>query len=105
MAKYEDKVGADLVVPGYEGALAALDGAAALGRQLAPEIDRIYFVGCGGPNRVILSLQYWIEHYSPSLEARRYSPAEFMTQNPRRLDERTLVVLGSKSGTTPETVD
>ena len=105
MAKYEDKVAADLVVPGYEGALAALDGAAALGRQLAPEIDRIYFVGCGGPNRVMLSLQYWIEHYSPSLEVRRYFPAEFMTQNPRRLDERTLVVLGSKSGTTSETVD
>ena len=57
MSKYEDKVEADPVIPGYEGALSTLDQAAALGRQLASDIDRIYFVGCGGPNRVMLSLQ------------------------------------------------
>ena len=46
----------------------------------------------------------WIEHYSGSLEVRRYFPAEFVTLSPRRLDARTLVILGSKSGSTPETV-
>ena len=79
--------------------------AAALGRELAADIDRIYFVGCGAPNRTMLSLEYWVQHYSPGLEVRRYFPAEFMAQDPARLDARTLVVLGSKSGTTPETVE
>jgi fructoselysine 6-phosphate deglycase len=49
-------------------------------------------------------LAYWIERFSPRLEVRRYFPAEFMTLDPPRLDSRTLVVLASKSGTTPETV-
>jgi fructoselysine 6-phosphate deglycase len=48
----------------------------------------------------MLTLQYWIGHYSRSLEVRRYFPAEFTAQNPAHLDERTLVALGSKSGTT-----
>ncbi len=78
--------------------------AAALGRKLAPDIDRIYFVGCGAPNRIMLGLEYWCQRYSATLEVRRYFPAEIMAQDPERLDGRTLVLLGSKSGTTPETV-
>ena len=78
--------------------------AAKLGQSLASKIDKVYLVGCGAPNRIMLGLEYWLQHYSPSLEVRRYFPAEFMTQNPARFDERTLVLLGSKSGTTPETV-
>jgi fructoselysine 6-phosphate deglycase len=92
------------ILQGYEGALASLDAAAKTGLGLASGIDRVYLIGCGGPNRVMLGLQYWIEHYAKTLEVRRYFPAEFMTQNPGRLDGRTLVILGSKSGTTPETV-
>ena len=78
--------------------------AAALGRKLAQQVDRIYFVGCGAPNRTMLGLEYWSQRISPSLEVRRYFPAEFMAQDPARLDKRTLVLLGSKSGTTQETV-
>jgi fructoselysine 6-phosphate deglycase len=81
-----------------------LKTAAGLGREMADRIDRVYLVGCGGPNRAMLTVEYWLEHYGPGIEARRYFPAEFMTLNPRRLDGRTLVVLGSKSGATPETV-
>lgn len=93
------------IVQGHAEALAGLDKAAELGKSLASGIDRVYFVGCGGPNRLMLTLEYWIQHYSASLEVRRYFPAEFITQNPARFDDRTLVVLGSKSGTTPETVE
>jgi fructoselysine 6-phosphate deglycase len=93
------------ILRSYDQALNELDGAAALGRRLAAEIDRIYFVGCGGPNKAMLTVEYWMEHYSRSLEIRRFFPAEFMTLNPRRLDAKTLVVLGSKSGTTPETLE
>jgi fructoselysine 6-phosphate deglycase len=92
------------ILQSYAPTLGLLDHAAALGRDLAGRIDRVYLVGCGGPNRAMLPVEYWIEHFSSAIEVRRYFPAEFMTLNPKRLDGRTLVVLGSKSGTTPETV-
>ncbi len=92
------------ILKSYDTALGLLDRTAAMGRELARKIDRLYLVGCGGPNRAMLTVEYWVEHYSPGIEVRRFFPAEFMMLNPRRLDGRTLVVLGSKSGTTPETV-
>jgi len=93
------------ILKSYAGALAELDRAAQWGRTIASEIDRVYFVACGAPNRVMLGLEYWIQRISPTLEVRRYFPAEFVAQNPARLDARTLVVLGSKSGTTAETLE
>jgi len=95
----------DSFVRSLDGAVGALPMAEELGRALADRIDRIFFVSCGAPNRIMLGLQYWIEHYSSKLEVRRYFPAEFMHSAPPRLNERTLVVLASKSGTTQETVD
>jgi fructoselysine 6-phosphate deglycase len=94
----------DAILQSYDVARHTMEDAAALGRQVAPDIDRVYLVGCGGPNRAMLTVEYWIEHWSQSLEVRRYFPAELMTLNPKRLDARTLVILGSKSGNTPETV-
>ncbi len=94
----------DAILKSYATPLSVLDRAAALGRELAGQVDRIYLVGCGGPNRAMLTVEYWIEHLSEGFEVRRFFPAEFMTLNPKRLDARTLVILGSKSGTTPETV-
>lgn len=82
----------------------AVPAAYALGQNLAPRIDRICLVACGSANRAMLGIQYWLEHYSPGIEVRRYFPAELMAIDPPRLDERTLVLLASKSGTTPETV-
>lgn len=98
-------VNREAVLRGYETVLTEIDSAAALGQSFGSGIDRVYFVACGGPNRLMLTLEYWIQRYSPSIEVRRYFPAEFLTQEPPRLDGRTLVMLGSKSGTTPETVD
>jgi fructoselysine 6-phosphate deglycase len=92
------------ILKSFETTLGLLDDTAALGRDLAGRIDRVHLVGCGGPNRAMLNTEYWLEHYSSKIEVRRYFPAEFMTLNPKRLDGRTLVILGSKSGTTPETV-
>lgn len=91
------------IVGGLQTALRTKDEADRLGRELAGQFDRIYLVGCGAPNRVMLTLEYWLEQTHSSFQVRRYFPAEFMTQHPR-LDERTLVILGSKSGTTQETV-
>ena len=92
------------IIDSYAATVAALDRAAARARSLARRIDRIHLVGCGGPNRAMLPVEYWIEHFSPAIEVRRYFPAEYMRLSPKRLDGRTLVILGSKSGVTPETV-
>lgn len=92
------------IVASLAQARAGLDEAQRFGRSIAPDIDRIYFIACGSANRAMLGLQWWIEHYSGRLEVRRFFPAEFMACNPAKLDARTLVVLASKSGTTPETV-
>lgn len=93
----------DQVIATLERAVAQLPEAFAFGESLASEIDRIYFVAHGSGNRAMLGISYWVEHYSPSIEVRRYFPSEFMTQAPPRIDERTLILLSSKSGTTPET--
>lgn len=94
----------DGVVDTLEQAVSMLPDAFAYGESLAKDIDRVYFVAHGSANRAMQGMAYWIEHYSPSLEVRRYFPSEFITQNPPRMDERTLIFLASKSGTTPETV-
>jgi len=97
-------VDTNAIISGLTMSAQVMHEASAFGLKAAGDFDRIYLVGCGAPNRVMLGLEYWIEHFSPSLEVRRYFPAEFVTLNPARLDARTLVLLGSKSGTTPETV-
>ncbi|ADV65742.1 SIS domain-containing protein [Deinococcus maricopensis] len=94
----------DRIIEGLHGALQAKTLAAQLGQELAQQVDRIYFIGCGAPNRVMLTLEYWMDHAHTSFQVKRYFPAEFMTLEPH-LDERTLVILGSKSGTTQETVE
>jgi fructoselysine 6-phosphate deglycase len=98
-------VNKDAILSGLATSAKVMSDAARLGARLAGEIDHVYLVGCGAPNRVMLGLEYWLQHYSPSIEVRRYFPAEVMAQNPARLNGRSLVLLGSKSGTTPETVE
>jgi fructoselysine 6-phosphate deglycase len=80
--------------------------AAALGADLGKkDFKRLYFVGCGAPNRNMSVLEYWARRHAVTLDVRRYFPAEFVHQNPAALDENTLVLLGSHSGTTKETVE
>src|SRR5690606_24023499 len=86
------------IVAGLEQSKETMKDAAEFGRKVADRVDKVYLVGCGAPNRIMLGLEYWLQHYSPSIEVRRYFPAEFMAQNPARFDERTFVLLGSKSG-------
>ncbi len=92
------------IVASFAATRKALAAARAFGEEIAPGIDRIHFVACGSPNRAMASLAWQIEKLSPRLEVRRWFPAEYMAQNPARIDARTLVVLASKSGTTAETV-
>jgi fructoselysine 6-phosphate deglycase len=49
-------------------------------------------------------MEYWIKRVAKQLEVRRYFPAEFIHQDPQAIGESTLIVIGSHSGTTKETV-
>jgi len=69
------------IVDGLARSSALLPDAMVLGRSLASEIDRVYFVAAGSANRAMLGMQYWIEHFSSSLEVRRYFPAELIAQD------------------------
>ena len=48
------------IIQDLRSAVGVIEEAAALGKSLAPQIKRIYFVSCGAPNRVSLGLEYWL---------------------------------------------
>lgn len=90
---------------GLERAGQAKQEAVALGAELAKQQPkRLYFVGQGAPNKEMSIIKYWAERTSKNLDLRLYYPAEFVNQAPPTLESDTLVILGSHSGTTPETV-
>lgn len=86
-------------------ALREKDEAVRRGSELGRRgFNRLYLVGCGAPNRAMSILEYWLKRYARRVEVRRYFPAELIHQDPAAIDEDTLVLLGSHSGTTKETV-
>jgi fructoselysine 6-phosphate deglycase len=88
-----------------EPAVNSLDQAAQLGKALAQQgFNRLWFVGCGAPNRNMAVIEYWAQQIVVNTEVRRYFPAEFVHQNPAAIDAKSLVILSSHSGTTPEVV-
>lgn len=64
-------------------------------------LDHVYFVGCGGSRAIMEPAKWLMDRFSP-LPADRYSGWEFVCRAPRRLTERSAVVLASHSGTTEE---
>jgi fructoselysine-6-P-deglycase FrlB-like protein len=64
----------------------------------------MFFIACGAPNRVMDSIRYWVEREATGVETHLYYPAEFILQAPRRVDEKSMVVLISHSGKTPEVI-
>jgi fructoselysine 6-phosphate deglycase len=89
----------------FDGALGKLDATATLGAEAATRgIRRIFFTGCGAPHYMMRVLAYWAKRTSKSLDIRNYFSAELIHQDPAALDTNTLVLLGSNSGKTKETV-
>lgn len=92
-------------VKSLEAALAEKNRAYQAGIDLAKQgIKRVFFVGCGAPNREMGVIKYWMDKDAKSLETHLYFPAEFIYQVPAKLDADSLVVLASHSGTTPEII-
>lgn len=90
---------------GLKGALDKLETVSRFGADIARNnIRRVFFVGCGAPNRVMSSVRYWVDKYSENLETHLYFPAEFIEQQPAKLSSDSLVILISESGSTQEVV-
>jgi fructoselysine 6-phosphate deglycase len=89
-----------------DGAVSLIDEAAELGRNLSDKgFSKLVFVGCGAPFRVMSTITYWIEKKCTETQFSIYYPAEFVHQDPKFIDKKTIVILGSYSGTTPEIID
>lgn len=68
-------------------------------------IDRVYFVGCGGSSSIMYASKYVLDRESETIDSDLYSSNEFVHRNPRKLNEKSLVITCSHFGKTPETVE
>lgn len=69
------------------------------------EIDRVYLVGCGGSSSLMYASKYVLDRESKTIDSDLYSSNEFVHRNPCQLNEKSLVILCSHFGKTPETVE
>ncbi len=69
-----------------------------------PNLNGIYFVGCGASCADLYPAKYFIEHNSIKLRTSLYTANEFNYDYPKALDKDTLVITCSLGGETPETV-
>ncbi|GGB39225.1 SIS domain-containing protein [Virgibacillus dakarensis] len=67
------------------------------------DINRVFYVACGGSSALTYSSKYIIERDSKILAAEVYNSNEFIYRSPATLDEKSLVVVISHLGNTPET--
>ncbi|MQB08032.1 SIS domain-containing protein [Agrobacterium tumefaciens] len=68
-------------------------------------VSNIYFVACGGSFAQMHASKFVVDKEAKTISAEAYSSAEFIVRNPARLGPDSIVVLCSKSGDTPETVE
>jgi fructoselysine 6-phosphate deglycase len=69
------------------------------------EINRVFFVACGGSSALMYPSQYFIDREGKNITAAVYSSNEFIHRNPGTLGENSLVILCSHKGKTPETTE
>ncbi len=90
----------------FSGALNQLGDAEQMGKQFAADgINRIFFAGCGAPHYMMRLLAYWGQKIAVQTDIRGYYSSELVSQSPAAIDDKTLVILGSHTGTTRETLE
>jgi fructoselysine 6-phosphate deglycase len=67
-------------------------------------VDNVYFVGCGGSLLATYPVQYLFDTRSSRVPAFSFTSNEFNFRRPRQLGDRSVVVVASHTGGTPETV-
>jgi fructoselysine 6-phosphate deglycase len=70
----------------------------------AEGVDNIFFIGCGGSYFGAAPFEYLLDAKLPTHPVRRINADEFNCQRPAAVGPRTLAVVASHSGSTPETV-
>lgn len=68
-------------------------------------VDRVVLTACGGSHAVMMPFEYFIDTKAKSIDAKVLNAAEFTSRESDRVDENTVVILCSHSGTTPETTE
>lgn len=69
------------------------------------DIDRVFFVACGGSSSLMYTSKYVLDREAGKIDSDLYSSNEFIHRNPAKLNDKSLVILCSHSGNTPETVE
>ncbi|MCY3411150.1 MAG: SIS domain-containing protein [Candidatus Heimdallarchaeota archaeon] len=82
-----------------------IDKASEFGQELASDYDKLVFIGCGAPNRTARLINHFVDLKVGFTRMKSYLPAEFIHIDPQYIDAKTVIVFGSYSGTTRETVD
>jgi len=69
------------------------------------EIEKVFFVACGGSSALMYASKYVLDREATKLDSDLYSSNEFIHRNPGKLNDKSLVILCSHFGKTPETVE
>ncbi|QRG68875.1 SIS domain-containing protein [Brevibacillus choshinensis] len=69
------------------------------------EIEKVFLVGCGGSSALMYASKYAMDHEAKTIDSDLYSSNEFIHRHPAKLGEKSLVILCSHYGKTPETVN
>ncbi|MDR7316416.1 SIS domain-containing protein [Brevibacillus nitrificans] len=68
-------------------------------------IENVFLVACGGSSALMYPSKYLLDREAKTIAADLYSSNEFIHRNPVRLGSKSLVILCSHSGNTPETAE
>ena len=74
-------------------------------RKKTGGIDKIYFVACGGSKAELTIANFFLSCEAKKIKTWIYTAKEFVLCTPKALDENSIVVTLSSSGTTKETVE
>lgn len=69
------------------------------------QIDRVFFVACGGSSALMYPSKYFLDRESATITSEILSSNEFIHRNPASLGANSLVILCSHKGKTPETTE
>ncbi len=72
---------------------------------IAKGIQHVYLVGCGGSLAVMYPGKFLMDRYLPGVHAHVYPSREFSLVAPVNVGKKSLVILASHSGGTPETLE
>ncbi|GAB3263830.1 fructosamine deglycase FrlB [Arthrobacter pigmenti] len=68
-------------------------------------VDNVYFIGCGGSFLSSFPAHYLLESHAENFATFHMNADEFVRRQPARMGNRSLIVVASHSGQSPDTVE